>query len=78
MSQQKIDPEFENLLMEFRELRCSTVNHMAIHEVKTSLLEVQSTIQNQFLALTLGVLALVLSMIQTLVVIWSTEYTVRL
>jgi len=51
---------------------------MAIHEVKTSLLEVQSTIQNQFLALTLGVLALVLSMIQTLVVIWSTEYTVRL
>lgn len=69
--------DIEKILMEFRELRCSSVNHMAIRDAKTSLLEIQRTIQNQFLTLTIGFLALVLTVIQTLVVTISTDITIR-
>jgi len=71
------EKDLEGLLLDFRELRCSTVSHLAIQEAKTSLLEIQGTLQDQFLTLTIGLLALALSMIQTMVVTVTTDLNTR-
>jgi c-di-AMP phosphodiesterase-like protein len=50
---------------------------MALQGAKTSLLEIQRTMQSQFMTLTIGILALVLAVVQTIVVTWSADVTVR-
>lgn len=69
--------DLDALLLAFRELRCSTVSHMALEDAKASLLEIQRVLQDQFLALSIGILALVLAVIQTMAMLLSADLTIR-
>jgi hypothetical protein len=69
--------DIDALLLGFRELRCATVSHMALEDVKASLLEFQEVLQDQFLALSIAILGLLLAMIQTMIMLLSADLTVR-
>lgn len=77
MSEEPSAHDLENMIMAFRDLRCSSVSHMAIQDARTSLLEIQRTLQDQFLTLSIGVLTLVLTVIQTIIVTVSTDLWIR-
>ena len=70
--------ELDNLIMMFRDLRCSSVNNMAIMESNRRLGELQKTLNDQFLTLAIGVVGLALSIVQTVVVVWTQDATTRL
>lgn len=77
LSDGKSDQELDQLIMAFRELRCSSVSHMAVLDSNRRLNEIQKALNNQFLTLAIGILGLALSVIQTVVVMWSPDPTVR-
>ena len=70
--------ELDNLIMMFRDLRCSSVNNMAIMESNRRLGELQKSLNDQFLTLAIGVVGLALSIVQTVVVVWTQDATTRL